>query len=170
MGTFTKARKEMSGTHFQTPVPVAVAPSEAEETDVENTSPELVIMAPHSNVFDDRTNTNDILDWVISMDTTKETLTENPVSGQGSQVGWTIYSGDTEPLPVPMIPPDSSWVSPKMISGSTFTQVRTSKPYVSPLGPSKQKPLSRDRESPTPFPRQDGVSDKVTPPLGVNSR
>ena len=54
--------------------------------DVDNTSPELVMMAPHSNVCDDRPNTNDILDGVIPTDTSKEDSAENPGSGQGRQV------------------------------------------------------------------------------------
>ena len=65
------------------------------------------MMAPHYNVYDDRPNTNDSLDGVIPTDVTKEDSAENPGSGQGSQVGWTIYIGDTELFPVPMIPPAS---------------------------------------------------------------
>ena len=66
---------------------------------------------------------------------------------------------------MPMIPPDSSWISPKRISVSTFSEGRTSKPLVLPLGPSKQQPLPLDRVSLTPFTCQDGVSDKVPSPL-----
>ena len=75
-----------------------------------------------------------------------------------------IYSGDTEPLPVLMIPPYSSCISPKRMSVSTFTQGGTPKPLVLPLGPSKQQPLPLDRASPTPFNHQDGASDKVPSP------
>ena len=137
VGAPVEAKTDMSGAHFPPPVPVAVAPRNSEESDVENTSPELEMIAPHSNVCDDRPNTNDILDGVIPTDTTKESSAENTVSGQGIQVGWTIYSGETEPLPVPMIPPSSSWISPKRMSVSTFTQGGTPKPSFLPLGPSK---------------------------------
>ena len=75
-----------------------------------------------------------------------------------------IYSGDIDPLPVPMIPPDPSWVSPKRMSVSTFNQGRTLKPSVSPLGPSKQQQLSLYRAFLTPFPHQDSAPDEVTPP------
>ena len=70
------------------------------------------MMATYSNVCDNRSNTNDSLDGVIQTDATKEASAENLGSGQGSQVGWTIYSGDTETLSVPMIPPAPSWISP----------------------------------------------------------
>ena len=70
------------------------------------------MMATYSNVCDNRSNTNDSLDGVIQTDATKEDSAENMGSVQGSQVGWMIYSGDTEPLSVPMIPPASSWISP----------------------------------------------------------
>ena len=98
----------VAGSHFLPPDPVAVAHSEAEERDVDNTSTEIVMMAPHSNVCDERPNTIDSLDGVIPTDATKKAYTENPGSRQGSQVGWTIYSGCIETLPVPMIPPDLS--------------------------------------------------------------
>ena len=62
----------MAGAHLPPLVPVAVAPSEAEERDVDNTSPELVMMASYSNVCDDRPNTNNSLNGVITTDTTKE--------------------------------------------------------------------------------------------------
>ena len=68
----------MAGAHLPPSVPVAVTPSEAEERDADNTSPELVMMAPHSNVCDDRPNTNDSLDGVIQTDATKETSAEIP--------------------------------------------------------------------------------------------
>ena len=142
----------MAGAHFPPPVPVAVAPSESEERDVENTLPELVMMAPHSNVCDDISNTNDSLDPVIQTDATKEDSAENPGSRQCIQVGRTIYSGDTQPLTVPMIPPASSWISPKRVLVFTFTQGGTPKPSASPLGPSKLQQLPLDRASPTPFP------------------
>ena len=108
MGAPAEANIEMTGVHLPPPVPVALAPSEVEEKDVENTSTELVMMATHSNVCDDRPNSNDILDEVIPTEATKEDSAENPGSGQGTQVWWTIYRGDTEMLPVPMIPPASS--------------------------------------------------------------
>ena len=165
MGTPTEGKTETAGVHFPPPVPVSVAPSEAEERDVYNTSPVLVMMAHHSSVCYDIPNTNDSLDEVIPTDATKEASVENPVSGKGSQVGWTIYRGDTDLLPVPMIPPASLWDSPKIMSVSTFTQGGTPKPSVLPLGASKQKPFPLDRVSPTPFPHQDGVSDKVPSPL-----
>ena len=155
----------MSGDHFPPPVPVAVATSEVEERNFDNTSPELVMMALHSNVCDDRHKNNNRLDGVIPTDAPKETFAENQGSGQGIQVGWTIYIGDTESLPVPMIPLASSWISPKRISASTFTQGETTKPLVLPLGVSKQQPLPLDRASPTPFPHQNGASEKVTPLL-----
>ena len=98
--------------------------------DVDNTSPELVMMAPHSSVCDDRPKTNEIFDGVIPTDATKEDSAENSGSVQGIQVGWTLYSGDTEPLHVPKIPPASSWISPKRILVSTFTQGGTPKPLV----------------------------------------
>ena len=94
----------MAGAHFLPPVHVAVSPSESEERYVNNTSPKLVMMAPNSNVCEDRSNTNESLDGVIPTDATKEASAENPGSGQGSQVGWMIYRGYTEPLTVPMIP------------------------------------------------------------------
>ena len=122
------------------------------------------MIAPHSNVCDDRPNTNDILDGVIPTDTTKESSAENTVSGQGIQVGWTIYSGETEPLPVPMIPPSSSWISPNRMSVSTFTQGRKLKRLFLPLGTSKQQPLPLDRALPTLFTYQDGASDGVPRP------
>ena len=63
-----------------------------------------------------------------------------------------------------MIPPASSWISPKRISASTFTQGGTPKPLVFPLGTSKHQPLPLDRASQTPFPHRDGASEKVPPP------
>ena len=138
VGAPAEAKTDMAGDHLPPPVPVAVVTSEAEERDVDNTSPELMMMAPHSNVCDDRPNTNDILDGVIPMDTTKETSAENLGSVQGSQLGRTIYRGDTEPLPVTMIPPYSSWIYPNRMLVSNFTQGRTPKHLVWPLGPSKQ--------------------------------
>ena len=72
VGSPMKAKTEMKGAHFLPLVPVAVAPSESEERDVDNTSPEPVIMAPHSNVCDNRTNNNDSFYWVIPEDATKE--------------------------------------------------------------------------------------------------
>ena len=78
MGTTAEEKTDMAGTHFPPPVPVAVAPSEAEERDVEHTSPELVMIEPHSNVCDYRPNTNDSLDGVIPKDETKEASAENP--------------------------------------------------------------------------------------------
>ena len=105
MGAPAEAKTEMAGAHLPPLVPVAVAPSESEERGVDKTSPELVMMAHHSNVCDERPNTNDILDGLIPMDATKEDSAENSGLVQGSQLGWKIYSGDTETLPVPMIPP-----------------------------------------------------------------
>ena len=146
-------------------------------------------MSPHSNVCDDTPNTNDSLDVVIPTEATKEASAENSGSGKGNQIRWTIYSrdtetlpvpmippasswispnrmsvstfyrGDTETLPVPMIPPCLSWISPKRMSVSTFTQVRTPKPSVSSLGPSKQQALPLDRALSMPFSHQDGASD-----------
>ena len=49
--------------------------------------PELVMMAPHSNVCDDRPYINDSLDGLISAGATNEASTENPVLVQGIQVG-----------------------------------------------------------------------------------
>ena len=72
-----EAKTEMAGAHLPPPVPVTVAPSEAEERDVDNISPELARMAPHYNVCDDRPNTNESLDGVIPMDATKEDSAEN---------------------------------------------------------------------------------------------
>ena len=63
-----------------------------------------------------------------------------------------------------MIPPASSWISPKIMSVSTFNQGGTPKPLVLTLGSSKQQPLPLDRSLPTPFPHQDGASDKAPPP------
>ena len=65
VGAPSEAKTEMAEAHFQPPVPVAVEPSESEERDVDNTSPVLVMMAPHSNVCDDRPNTNNSLNGVI---------------------------------------------------------------------------------------------------------
>ena len=124
----------------------------------------MLIMVPHSNVYNDRPNTNDSSGGVIPKDATKKASVENTISVQGIQVGWTIYSGDTDPLPVTMIPPDSSWISPDRMLAYTFTQVGTPKTSVLPLGPSKQQPLQLDRASPTSFPHQDGASDEVTYP------
>ena len=90
VGAPAEAKREIVGAHFLPPVPVAVAPSEAEEMDVDNTSPELVMVAPHLNVCDDITNTNYSLDGLIPMDANKEASAENPRSVEGSQVGWTI--------------------------------------------------------------------------------
>ena len=164
VGAPAEENTEMAGAHFLPPVPVSVVPSEAEERYVDNTSPEMVMMAHHSNICDYRLNTNDSLDGVIPTDTTKEDSAENPGSGQGSQVGWIIYSIDTEPLPIPMIPPYSSWTSPNRMSVSTFTQGGTPKPLFFTLGTSKKQPLPLDRASLTPFPHQDGASDEVPPP------
>ena len=151
----------MSGAHFLPLVPVAVTPSEAEERKVENKSPELVTIEPNSNFCDGRPNTNDSLDGVIPADATKEASAENQGSGQGSQVGWAIYSGDTEHLPVTMITPASLWISSKRMLVSAFTQGGKPKPLVSPLGTSKQKLLPLERASPTLFIHQDCESDKV---------
>ena len=90
VGAPAEANTEMLGYHFPPPVPVVVVPSEAEERDVDNTSPELLMMSPHSNVCDDIPNTNDSLDGLIPTDATKEASAENPGSIQGSQVGWKI--------------------------------------------------------------------------------
>ena len=76
VGAPAEAKAEIAGAHFPPPVPVAVAPSEAEERGVDNTSPKLVIMSPHSNVCYDRPNTNDSLDGVIPTDMTKEASTK----------------------------------------------------------------------------------------------
>ena len=72
VGSPEEAKTYMEGAHLLPPVPVSGAPSEAEEMDVNNKSPELVMMALHSNVCDDRPNTNDKLDGVIPIDATKE--------------------------------------------------------------------------------------------------
>ena len=107
LGASAEAKIEMVGSHFPPLFSVSVAPSEAEERDVDNTSPELVMMATHSNFCDERPNTNDSLYGVIPTDATKEGSAENPGSGKGSKLGWTIYSRDTDPFPVPMVPPAS---------------------------------------------------------------
>ena len=86
VGAPANTKTEMAVSHFPPPVPALVELSEAEEMDAKNTSPELVIMAPHSNVYDDRPNTDDSLYGVITTNTTKEASAENPVSGQGSQL------------------------------------------------------------------------------------
>ena len=164
MGAPVEAKTDMAGAHFPPLVPVAMEPIEVEEMNVENTSPELVMVAHHSNVSDYKPNTNESLDGVIPVDATKEASAENLGLVQGSQVGWTIYRGNIEPLSVPMIPPDSSWISSKRVLVSTFTQCWTPKPSVLPLGTSKQQPLPLDRASPTPFPCQLGASEKVTSP------
>ena len=169
VGAPADSKTEMAAAHFPPPVPVAGAPSEEEERDIDNTPFELAMMEPHSNVCDDRPKTNGSLDGVIPTDVTKEASTENPGSGQGSQAVWTIYSGDTEPLLAPMISTASSWISTKRILASTLTQGGTSKPLVLPLGPSKSKPLPLDRASTTPFPHQGGALDEVPPPLGVDT-
>ena len=70
----------MAGAHLPPPVPVAVATRESEEMDMDNTSTELVMMATHTNVCDNRPNTNDRLDRAIPTDATKEASTENPGS------------------------------------------------------------------------------------------
>ena len=62
---------------------IVIRVPEAEERDAENTSPELMLMASHSNVCDDRHNTNDNLYGVIPTDATKEASAENLGSGQG---------------------------------------------------------------------------------------
>ena len=77
----------MAGSHFPPPALVSVESSEAEERDVENKSPELVMMEPHSNVCDERPNTNDSLDGVIPTEAIKEAYTENTGLLQGSQLG-----------------------------------------------------------------------------------
>ena len=76
VGAPAEAKTEMEGSHFPPPFPVAVAPSESEERGVDNISPEIVMMAPHSNVCDDKLNTNDSLDGVIPTDATKESSVE----------------------------------------------------------------------------------------------
>ena len=76
VGAPAEAKTEMAGSHFPPPVPVAVAPSEVEERGVVNTSPELVIMEPHSNVCDDKPNTNDSFYGVIPTDAAKEATAE----------------------------------------------------------------------------------------------
>ena len=164
VGAPAEAKTDIVGAHFTPPFPVSVSPIEAEERYFENTSPELVIMAPHSNVYDDRPNSNDSFDGVIPTDATKEASAKNTGLGKGSQVGWKIYIRDTEPLPVSMIHPASSWISPKRMSVSNFTQGGTPKTLVLPLGPSKQQPLPLYRAFPAPFPHQDGASDKVPSP------
>ena len=80
VGAPAEANIEMTGVHLPPPVPVALAPSEVEEKDVENTSTELVMMATHSNVCDDRSNTKESLNGVIPTDAAKEASTENPGS------------------------------------------------------------------------------------------
>ena len=45
----------MTGAYLPPPVPVVVAPSEVEERGVDKSSPELVMMATHSNVYADPT-------------------------------------------------------------------------------------------------------------------
>ena len=86
-------------------------------------------MVPHSNVYDDRPNTNESLNEVIPTDATKEASAKYLLSEQGSQVGWTIYSRDTELLPVNMIPSASSWISPKRMLVSTFERIRSRMEY-----------------------------------------
>ena len=66
----------MSGAQFPPPVPVALAPSEAEERGVDNKTPELVMMAPHLNVCYGSPNPNDSLDGVIPTDVTKKASAE----------------------------------------------------------------------------------------------
>ena len=122
------------------------------------------MMAHHSNICDDRPNTNDSLDGVIPTDATKEASAENPGLGQGSQVGWATYIGYTEQLYVPMIPPSSSLISPNSMSVSTFTQGGTPKPSIFPLGTSKHQPLPIYRKLSTPFPHQYSASDEVPSP------
>ena len=122
------------------------------------------MMASHFNFCDYIPNTDDILDGVIPTDATKEYFAENPGLQQGSQLGWTIYNRDTELLPVPIIPLASSWITPKRMSISNFTQVGTPKPLVSPLRTSKQQLLPLARASPAPFPHQDCASYEVTSP------
>ena len=118
-------------------------------------------MAPYHNVCYDIPNTNDSLYGVIPTYATKEASVENPGYGQSSQVGWTIYSRDTDPLPVPMITPASSLISQKRMAVSNFTQGGTPKSSVLPLGTSKNQPLPLVRASPIPFTHQDGESEKV---------
>ena len=72
VGETTEAKREMAGAHLPPPVPVAVASSVSKERDVDNTSPELVMMVPHSNVCDYRPNTNYSLDGVIPTNATNE--------------------------------------------------------------------------------------------------
>ena len=47
MGAPAEAKTERTGAHLPPLVTVALAPSEEEERDVDNTSPSLVIMEPH---------------------------------------------------------------------------------------------------------------------------
>ena len=137
VGATLEAKTDMAGAHFPPPVPVTMAPSEAEERDADNKSPGLVMMEPHSKVFDYRTNTNKSVDGVILTDATMKAPAENSGYGQGRQVGWTIFRRYTEPLPVPMIPPASSYISLKRILAYKFTQYRTPNPLILTLGPSK---------------------------------
>ena len=78
VGEPVDTKTETAGAHFLPPVPISVAPIESKERYVVNTSPELVMMAPHSNICDYRPNTNDSLDGVIPKDETKEASAENP--------------------------------------------------------------------------------------------
>ena len=71
VGSPEEAKTEIAEAHVPPPFPVTVAPSEAEERDVDNKSPELVMMAPHSNVCGDRPNNNDSFYGVIPMNSTK---------------------------------------------------------------------------------------------------
>ena len=47
-----KVNTDITGAHSLHPVTITVAPNEAEERDVKNSSLELVTMTPHSNIFD----------------------------------------------------------------------------------------------------------------------
>ena len=76
VGTPAEAKTEKAGAHLPPLVPVAVTPSEAEKRDAKNTSPEMMMMEPHSNVFDDIPNTNYGLDGVIPTEADKEASTE----------------------------------------------------------------------------------------------
>ena len=56
VGALAELKTEMAGSHFPPPVTVAVALSKSEESYLYNTSPELVMMEPHSNVCNYRPN------------------------------------------------------------------------------------------------------------------
>ena len=88
VGVHEKLKTDMAGYNFLPPVPLALAPSEAEQKGANNTSSELVTMELHAKFYDKKNINNESMDGVYPMDVTEKASMENPGSGKGSQGGW----------------------------------------------------------------------------------